>query len=242
MINKTRYALPLFTALAVGSIGVSNAAPISFNGYDWDGSSDSVFGGGLEWLRWDETTGMSIDDVSSDPAYDDWEIASNVQMSALFNAFEFGLGTSWDDDEKTVQDTSTAWVVGDSVTDPFVAFSIMFGVTRMANTDFQGDDDYLSSFALFGLDADEDGGHNMASVRGDWSCPTCAAASRYIESRASLKDDGYTPGYADRYTGVALVRDGALARQVPTPTTLVLFPLGALGMVAIGKRRRNRHS
>ena len=63
----------------------SPAAPISFAGYSWDGSSNVVIGGGLQWLRWTETDGMSIDTAKATYGGDGWVLASNVQMAARFS-------------------------------------------------------------------------------------------------------------------------------------------------------------
>ena len=72
----------------------SQAALISYNGYQRDSASNIVKGGGLEWLKWDVTNGTSINSALATYAKDGWSLASNIHIATLFNVFQFGK-TDW---------------------------------------------------------------------------------------------------------------------------------------------------
>ncbi|WP_339806835.1 hypothetical protein [uncultured Marinobacter sp.] len=80
---------------------------ITHNNYTLDTDTNIVTGGGLEWLQWDETLGLSIDDVTdpnSQYAQAGWSVVSDQQMAALFNEWAFGpAGYVWGTDETVTQ-------------------------------------------------------------------------------------------------------------------------------------------
>ena len=66
----------------------SQAALISYNGYERESDTKIVKGGGLEWLMWDVTNGKTITYALGE--YSGWRLASNKDMGNLFNTFGFG--------------------------------------------------------------------------------------------------------------------------------------------------------
>ena len=63
------------------------AGPIEFKGYSRENSSNVVTGGGLEWLQWTVTKGMTIDSALKQYTAQGWRLANNEQMATLFNTF-----------------------------------------------------------------------------------------------------------------------------------------------------------
>ena len=76
MLMKTFIA----SCLLVTSMA-SQAAIISHYGYERDSASNIVTGGGLEWLKWDVTKGLSINAALAAYSADGWMLASNSQMA-----------------------------------------------------------------------------------------------------------------------------------------------------------------
>jgi len=95
MLKKLLPILFLFTGFQ------ANAALITHNGYTLDEDTDIVTGGGLEWLQWDVTKGLSVNTALAANGIfggadygNGWTLATNEQMAALFNAFTFNSTTT----------------------------------------------------------------------------------------------------------------------------------------------------
>lgn len=72
----------------------ANAELISYNGYTLNTDTNIVTGGGLEWLQWTETEGMSVNDALS--THNGWRIATSTDVTNLINSFNFGLTSTYD--------------------------------------------------------------------------------------------------------------------------------------------------
>lgn len=101
----------------------SQAALISHYGYQRDSATNIVKGGGLEWLMWDATKGMSV--LGALATYSGWQVASRRQMVSLFNAFKFGRD-NWDETGKYVA-YNMEWSQDES--SPHQALFSLFGYT-----------------------------------------------------------------------------------------------------------------
>jgi len=237
MIKK----IMLASCLLVASMA-SQAALISYNGYERDTAKNYVTGGGLEWLKWDETKGSSIEAALSTHASQGWRLASNLEMAELFNNFQFS-STVFGNNENISQNVSTPWSTNESGV--HTVFLSLFGTTSIGGNVctssrskqcYAENDNWIASAAIFGADLDGDLNYNYAFVVDDrtyfdWSGyrtneqHEVMISSDYIEKR-----DGLTG------VGVALVRvSNSTSVAVPTPGPIGLL---ALGLVALGYRRR----
>lgn len=231
--------LVLLSTLLLTSVS-TQAALISHFGYERDSASNIVIGGGLEWLKWDVTEGMSISSALSSYASQGWRLASNYEMASLFNRFSFGA-TDWSADEKVNKNASLPWNSGDEFS-THAAFIRLFGST--AQWSCLGaqehcptvEDSMHISTALFGDDANRNGYYNRADVGDDYL--------HYFNNGRYTTFDHWASMGADHYwlasmnmdsVGVALVRTHVPNNAaVPTPGTIGLL---ALGLVALGYRR-----
>jgi len=208
---------------------------ITYGSYSHDTSTDIIVGGGLEWLQWDRTIGLSwleANALKDTIEGGGWEIASNAQMATLLNNFNFGIGVTFDTDENTSQSVSTGIQTDGISSDPSesdVIFVNMFGHTQSESTSsmFQGS---LFSGAWFGQDPDDDFLINQAFVWDDYSH---TGISRTGE--ATMRNDWVDRGVGHYNYGVALVRPAA-ASTIPLPATAWLFLSGLLGVAGLKHR------
>jgi len=68
----------------------SQASTVSFNGYTLDTNNNIVTGGGLRWLQWDETVGLSVNEALANN--NDWRVATDSEMNALMSDFGLTFG------------------------------------------------------------------------------------------------------------------------------------------------------
>lgn len=235
--------LVLMSGLLLTSLS-AQATLISHFGYERDSASNIVTGGGLEWLKWDVTKGMSINSALASYASQGWRLASNDEMAFLFNQFKFGK-SDWHANESVTQSIQLPWNSGDALSS-HAMFTNLFGVTRTFSCSLDGrttlcwsdSDPQLYSLALFGADSNRNGMYNMALVQDDahrvGSDPRVRLT--FDNHEASLSSDLWSPD-TSAYRGVALVRNYVPDNvAVPTPGSIGLL---ALGLVALGYRRRH---
>jgi len=79
----------VFTSIIIASF-YSSLAPatlIESRGYKLDTTTNIISDGELEWLNWDETIEMSLQNVYDDARFDGWRIATNDEMYGLLDNF-----------------------------------------------------------------------------------------------------------------------------------------------------------
>jgi predicted metalloprotease with PDZ domain len=207
----------------------TNAAIISHNGYTHDTTTTSIFGGGLEWLQWDQTLGKSYNDVRADATYSSWRLATNLEVATLFNAFAFGT-TIFDSDRTTYQLQTTSWSASETSTHNY--FISLFGTTFLDTMVHTSTDPDRITLAVFGNPDAFDNHLNLARVVDD----STHIALGHQDSSALLFDNRFSPDISELGVGVALVRSPS---QVPEPTTVTIF---TLGLLSLGLNRRQRRS
>lgn len=216
----------------------SHSASISYYGYTLDTDTNIVTGGGLEWLQWDQTEGMSVDTALSTFGDNGWRLASNVEMANLFNAFSFGL--SFDSLENTSQSININWVESEDL--PTNHFLSLFGQTFNYNEDceldctlFDSVDTMITAQAAFGSDMDGDGFFNIARVTDDgWEFPNFGfPIENFTSGLASMSSDSRASDFSQDHSGVALVR----VSPVPVPAAAWLFGSALLGLANIKRKK-----
>jgi hypothetical protein len=216
----------------------SHAGIISHYGYSRDTESTNkvVTGGGVEWLMWDVTKGMSISSALDEFTKDGWVLATNVQMASLFNSFQFGKN-DWLSIESQTQYTSQAWDTREDSS--YNAFFSLFGAvgqsdcgTNVPEYCYETTDPYRSAMAFFGSDLNKDGYYNLASLVDDSLYHYDEFTSNQAPHEAIIYEGLYSDTQRDYGVGIALVR---MQTTVPTPVsvpgTLVLLLVGLAGLV-----------
>lgn len=194
----------LVTALCYSP--VTNALTESPSWYDGTFDSVTVEFGDLEWLRWDQTLNMSINEALTTFESEGWRLATNIEMADLMNGYfpidenTFNYGDASSDPTKVFDsDENKYYSSWDPATHPgYDAFESDFGLT-----DFYCDEEDICSTyasALFGSDLDGDSLYNRANVSYVYE-----PSNSYSE--ALTESDGYSADYMNSGWGVALVRN-----------------------------------
>ena len=216
----------VFLTLCLVISGTAHSALITYNGYTLDTDTNIVTGGGLEWLRWDQTQGKSINAAITQYTAAGWKLASNTQMAELFRAFTFNTTLM----DNTYVGTSGRYVSGSdiSIYDNFIA---LFADTSRLPPEYYGTgtDSLQFAAALYGSDEDSDGLYKDAHVQSDYVYQN----GRPYDPVALLRTDMSASTRINPSAGVALVRTAS----VPEPSTIAIF---ALGMLGLGMRSKVR--
>ncbi|WP_189481554.1 hypothetical protein [Alishewanella tabrizica] len=218
----------------------SQATIISHFGYERDSASNIVTGGGLEWLKWDVTKGMSINLALAAHSADGWTLATNSNMTDLYNVFKFGK-SDWNNNLATWQDST----IGRSGVEYSVhsMFKSLFGYTytvQEACEEGWAEHCQINEFLWYShaTYVGSFGGYGVGGLSDQWIDSTDGIAVPGMTSRAYLNHSGlgYGVDTVNSGVGVALVR---LAPITPTPVSLpTSVSLLALGLVVLGYRRR----
>ncbi len=229
------------SCLLAASVG-SYAGVLSHSGYVRDSGSNIVKGGGLEWLTWDTTKGMSVSTALQHYASEGWAVASNQQMATLLNAFDFGK-TDWRADGQNWQTVYTPWT--QTETSHHNAFLDLFGRTFQTTNIctsihvdfcFYANDSQIYSYAFFGIGISDSNKFNLAHVTDDFSYVGGNGALQRGDYSALLYADSGLSTVQYDHVGVALVRPfKADPTPVNAPTSLGLL---TLAFIALGVRRR----
>lgn len=201
--------------IAQGSL----AATYTSNGYTWDDATNYVAGGGLEWMRWSETAGQSIQDAESIYVPAGWRVATVSEMAGLFSAFDFGPVFG---DNENLNYYSESY--GAAVPPVFAEFQQLFGLTSSSGGNY--------AYAWFGNDADGDGKYGYAGVVSEQQAP-----SHFWHWGGYVGDEygNYGKDYSSGSTGVALVRD---VSAVPLPAAAYLFLTAIAGLPVVRRLKR----
>jgi hypothetical protein len=190
---------------------------------------------GIEWLQWDQTTGMSINEALSAFNGAGWQLATNSQMADLFNAFDLSYGGFiWTNEENLLQtyDGPTDGIaIEDWSNDRELQFVSLFSDTAEAwpNEGTCGVADCLQmSAAYFGSDNDNDGQYKVARIVDDLQFDD-GSGYQDLGSLAEMSND-----IIDLNTDTAYSRGVALVRvvNVPEPQSLAILFLGIAGLLA----------
>ncbi len=227
--------ISIILVFLTGSMGVqiAQAAFIASDGTSYTLNGNIIqTNEGLEWLQWTETVSSSIADVTN-PAGSlfqaGWRVASNVQMSAVFN--DFFLPLVWDTDESTTDTLLTPWdIPEDSPQSQFISlFGDTYNSCEQVGACFQlgiPADPFSYSLAFYGKDLNNNGLYNRADVRDDITRFFDNAQFGHVTEL--IEDDiGLTITRTSPDTGIALVR---LSSPIPEPTVAALLFLGFVGL------------
>ncbi len=205
-------------ALVASTIFLStsvNAATITHNGYSLNTDTSIITGGGLEWLQWDETIGLSANNALA--AYDGWRIATSTETASLLNSFN--LGTTFNPSsfiEFGTPSDSTA----------VLNFIELFGDNRLVSGISGGFEKGLG--ALFSGSI-QDFYSVIAIDYNNLNGGVVPVGSNFLFASQDFlvgDDDG-------GIRGVALVR----VSSVPVPAAVWLFGSGLLGLIGIARRK-----
>ncbi|RLU00955.1 hypothetical protein [Ketobacter sp.] len=217
----------------------------------YDGTFDSVTVsfGDLEWLRWDQTLSMSINEALTTFESEGWRLATNEEMADLLNSYfpltdeTFVYGAPSSDPSKVFDanenETYQSW---DPATHPgYGRFESDFGLTDFACDPYEYYGCEAHAAALFGGDADGDNQYNIANVYYTYYSDNSYSTVETTRDRysADYAPDGLADSEFFTYaTGVALVRNSAV--KVPeingNGTMIALALLG--GLLLVYRERR----
>lgn len=228
-------AAPLL--LSAGLSMAAQAGVIAHYGFERDSTATVVKGGGLEWLKWDQTKGKTVSQAVSD--HSGWRLATATEMTALFNTFQFGIG-KWQPDQLNL--VSNPWTADEQASHN--AFLQLFGstfvsrevcVNSSSRSCYLPQDNMIFSRAWFASAVP--GKVGSATVRDDYtSVAVFGSQIKYSYQIALEFERAEVVGTGD--WGVALVRSTAGGPvAVNSPASIGLLAIGLLGL---SLRRRYR--
>ena len=210
----------------------AQAALIEYNGYSRDTANNYVSSGTMDWLAWDQTTGMTIETALNANA--GWSLATESDVSTLFSSFAFGGTNSW----ATGTNVSTPWAAGyDTGYEHFVD---MFGTTLFNIESNTYLDPSKSSNAIFGSVADNNlFNANVGTDSKFWytrrSYEVTWGAGANLNNCVNCSPATYSNGNQ----GIALVRNNAT--EVSEPATIAIFALSLCGLAARRKKLKGKN-
>lgn len=235
----------LTAILLLSSLGVE-AGIIEYNGYSRAESSDIVKGGGLEWLKWDVTRGLSIQDAIAKYGSQGWKLANNSQMTSLVNSFKFGKD-NWINPENDFlgQTIYQPWTSDENSAHNY--FSRIFGGFSNSwyptcNDDIRrlcidSKDPRIVSIALFGEIHNLENEYNHLAVVDDFTVIEGDFSPTYHRHYAEMLNDNWPIEWTDQFFSVALVRAELPSNPIPAPATvgIVIF-----SVIWLALRNRSR--
>ncbi|WP_416306412.1 PEP-CTERM sorting domain-containing protein [Neptunicella sp. SCSIO 80796] len=214
---KKHLVCPVILLLLVVSSAYSphaNSALITHRGYTLDTNTQIFTDGDVEWLRWDLTVGMSINQALTLYQAEGWRLTSNSQMVQLYKDFFSGFdwnSTLGNDDISIGEYVEVRY---------FQAFASIVGVTLDA---FGGIID-----VLYGDDPDADGYYRMASAYYTDYDPGAGLGSDQFNRSAD---------YNRSDVGIALSRV-VTQTVVPEPASLWVLITGLLVIGGLSRRTK----
>lgn len=205
--------------LMVTSSLQATARIIPTHGYTLSGNI--VSNGVLDWLSWEETRGLSIEQVLANPVYSEWNLATEVHMLDLL--YDFGVAMPVPVHPVSNQHVYRYGYSGSSDETVADLFIELFGTTRYEEGGIVGfgGDAIRTSEAYWG--AGVGGLYHLVAANSDF---TIFGYQR--EAQILLAQDDYMRyDRARDSTGVALVRS---VIDVSAPSSLAVFALGIMGL------------
>lgn len=203
------------------------AGLITFGNYSLDEDTNIVTDTSrqIEWLQWDMTKGLSIEQALDEFGSAGWKLSSNVQMASLYS--DFGLMSSSIEDKFILNTLDYNADDGDkTVYDQLIK---LFGATEIAEGgEFGiGDDALRETLVLYGSDLDNDGLYRASIINSDFTRLYNSGLGK-IRYQAGLVQDVYSTNFIrpSGGMGVALVR----ANSVNAPATIGLMTLVIVGL------------
>lgn len=209
----------------------THAALVSEVDYFINGNEATITVDKLEWLRWDKTINLSINDALELYAGQGWRLASNSEVNSLFSLFL--PQADWGDDENEHYQIDVPWNASENSN--FGLFVQLFGNTS-PQISFNTDEPFTESCALFGSDIDSDNHYNRACIYDDYTYfDELINEPLNTFAYAGISDDNTTEQtISNRFedAGVALVR----SIKVNEPMSLTILLTGAL-FISLKRRR-----
>lgn len=249
---------PLLT-MVLGAFTMESQAIEAPSWYVDKSPEDSIEFLGLEWLTWDKTVGMTVNEAFENYGRDGWTLASNIEMAALFNMFfldddvsiyvrEQGGPVGWDRyvTEFSSQESLRQWGFDATTSTMAADFMNFFGITD-SGCRFYGEEydcDYWTS-AFYGRDEDNDGLYNLA--RYNYHSIALEDNGNYPigfdDEYSLLSSDDYRGDYSQPSIGVALVRP--IVTAVPEidakSTFLGLFLISGIILLLRERSKAQKH-
>ena len=211
MLKKKLAVLAVILASHTAQAGV-----ITYKNYSRDEAKNYVSGGGLDWLMWNQFVG-GIDYALY--KYPGWRLATNHEMAALFNTFNFG-NDLWLDEESIHQQYSVEYG-NNSVHSTFIK---MFGI-RYDIEKCKSEWEYTcvleqggSASAYYGSDENNNRMYKEAIVKNQYQNLKYPEQKPQGATAILTTDHGFAEIWNEDYSGVALVRESSAAK-VSTPAS-----------------------
>lgn len=222
MLKKTLAVLAVVLASHTTQAGV-----ITYKNYSRDEANNYVSGGGLDWLMWNQVVG-AIDYALY--KYPGWRLATNHEMAALFNTFNFG-NDLWLDEESIHQQYSVEYG-NNSVHSTFIK---MFGI-RYDIEKCKSEWEYTcvleqggSASAYYGSDENNNRMYKEAIVKNQYQNLKYPEQNPQGATAILTTDHGFADIWNEDRSGVALVRESSAAKvSTPASSGLVLLSLASL--------------
>lgn len=215
MVHRLIQLIITFSILAVSQTAFACRIAPNYD-YTLDESTNIVTGGGLEWLQWDETVGMTVGQAITEYGVDGWRLATSTEMSNLLNSF-FSVNTN------SLLDLDI------SIKNSHIAdFIDMFGVTDSADILGLTLFDATKAFYL-----DSKGKPSFVTITDGILLDTILITSKPLNWLTLLVDSGVA--FVKDISGPVAQPDGNDHAVVPEPGSVLLFAVGLILLVGRNK-------